>query len=133
MSRDRLSAIERAGMSLTQTWRDVQGWPYQVSDEGHVYSERRQIILSPYWNQTRTYRVVDLRKDGERRQAYVHRLILESFYPEQDTKETEAHHQNSDSTDNRISNLEWIEKDEHADVTEQETSEESLDVMDAPF
>lgn len=68
--------------------------------------------IPQFQGQGRTYFRVDLRDDGRRRQAYVHHLVLEAHEGER-PEGHHAHHRNSDQLDNRLANLEWVEKEDH--------------------
>lgn len=103
---------------IAQTWRPVEGWPYYVSDEGQVWSEHTDKVLRPYPNETGAYLVVDLRDDGARKQKYVHVLVLEAHRGERPTSKHEANHRDGDPKNNALSNLEWIEAEDHDDLSD---------------
>jgi len=128
-----MNALDRAALSVSQTWRQVEGWPYQISDGGHVWSEHTEKILSPYLNETQSYLVVDLRDDGDRKQRYVHRLILEAFRPDGNGKEMEANHIDGDPLNNQLGNLEWVEPEKHDEITNEQTGEFAPVEEGAPF
>ena len=106
---------------MTEEWREIPGYGgyYEVSDQGNVRSLGRLITRSD--GQQRRFRgkkmnpvqhecgypLVKLSRGmSDRRQAYVHRLVLETFVgpcPEG----MEACHNNGDPTDNRLRNLRW--------------------------
>jgi hypothetical protein len=100
-----MNAIERAGHTLGATWEKIDGWPYWISDTGKVWSQHTDKILAPYPNEGGEYLVVDLRKQGARKQKYIHRAVLEAFTEPEPGKE--AHHVDGDSYNNTLANLEW--------------------------
>lgn len=93
------------------TWRPVRGYEdlYLISEDGVVRSGRRQGSAGGVVRQTvqpSGYAKVCLYRDGKRRAAYVHRLVLES-YTGLAPEGTEACHRNGDRADNRLANLRW--------------------------
>lgn len=128
-----MNALDRAALSISQTWRSVDGWPYQISDGGDVWSEHTEKILTPYPNETQSYLVVDLRDDGDRKQKYVHRLVLEAFRPEGTGKGLEANHEDGDPFNNVLGNLEWVEPEQHDEITNEQTGEFAPVEEGAPF
>lgn len=89
-----------------ERWRRVEGWPYSVSDQGRVRNDRTGKVLSPATNHS-GYQRVSLCKSGERKNVFVHRLVLTAFYrPPRENEQT--NHINADKADNRLDNLEWV-------------------------
>lgn len=106
-----------------ETWRQVEGWPYEVSDQGRVrrsdpakgtYVGR---VLSPFYRQGERgynsgpngsrYLAVDLKEDGDCRRAAVHQLVAEAFLgPKPDGFEVD--HINGNREDNRVENLRYV-------------------------
>lgn len=98
-----------------EPWKDIEGFEglYQISMKGNVRSikGKNPKILKPYKNGT-GYLKVDLRKNNERYQKQVHRIVAETFIPNTEGK-TEVNHINGDKTDNRYFNLEWVNRSEN--------------------
>lgn len=109
-----------------ETWKDVVGYEglYQVSDLGRVRSldritkdknnveyRRKSKILQP-WDDTQGYKIVDLRKDGKRKAAKVHRLVAETFIQNPENKE-QVNHIDGIKSNNNVSNLEWNTRSEN--------------------
>jgi hypothetical protein len=110
-------------------WRPVPGFEgaYEVSKDGRVYSHHTGRTLTPYLNTPRgresdQYFRVDLRKNGDRRQAYVHHVVLEAWFSERPDG-AHAHHRNGDHHDNRLANLEWIGAEEHLNGHAEDTDD----------
>lgn len=93
-----------------EKWKDIFGYDgmYQVSDLGRVRSKH-----SGEWKVLRNvktkcgYTHVNLSKDGERKDFYVHRLVAQSFITNDDESKTVINHIDEVKTNNRVSNLEW--------------------------
>lgn len=106
--------------SSSEQWLPVVGWEgyYEVSDHGRVRSVDRKSVFrdgrtmflkgrvlrtvaTPYGHLS-----VGLKRNGTRKTAKVHRLVLEAFVgpaPEG----MECCHNNGDAADNRLGNLRW--------------------------
>jgi hypothetical protein len=97
---------------MTEEWRDIPGYEglYQVSDQGRIWSIRRQRALSP--NVNNHYLRVQLSKDGSWKRFRVHKLVLLSFVgPRPDGYQVD--HINRDRLDNRLSNLRYLHHSEN--------------------
>ena len=102
---------------MNEIWKDVVGYEgkYQVSNYGRVKSLNyrgtgQERILKQTFN-TCDYLAVVLRKDGERRQLMVHRLVAETFIANPDNK-PRVSHINTVRVDNRAENLCWASQKE---------------------
>lgn len=95
-------------------WKDIEGYEglYRVSNVGQVKSLKSNKILKPNSNNTGGYLQVVLSKNGEAKRFYIHRLVAEAFLPNEDEL-PEVDHINSDKTDNRVANLQWISRVEN--------------------
>jgi hypothetical protein len=77
---------------------------YIVYSDGTVYSVRRKKFLKPGINST-GYKLVVLNGKSYN----LHRIVAQAFIPNPDNL-PQINHINSDKTDNRIDNLEWVTK-----------------------
>jgi hypothetical protein len=94
-------------------WKPVKDYEglYEVSSDGQVRSLDRidrlgrfregRVIRQGYAGAG--YSHINLRHDGQRKGAYVHRLVAEAFLD----GDGEVNHINGDKADNRVENLEW--------------------------
>ncbi len=105
-----------------ERWQDIPGYDgvYQASDLGRVRSVRwpRQAgkILKPSRPKNpNNYPAVCLYKDGKKRLAGIHVLVLEAFVGRRPLPTHHARHLNGDCHDNRIENLAWGTAQENAD------------------
>ena len=94
-------------------WRDVVGYEgkYQVNTKGEVRSlnynrMNKTCLLKPYLG-NRGYLSVVLSKGNKTKTKMVHKLVAESFIPNEDGKPF-IDHINNIKTDNRVENLRWV-------------------------
>lgn len=86
---------------------------YAVDTEGNVWSfkNNKSKKLSPGWKKKGcTYKSVLLTDIYGRKKSFlVHRLVAISFIPTKNTS-LEVNHKNKDNGDNRLENLEWVNR-----------------------
>jgi hypothetical protein len=94
-----------------ETWKNIPGWygKYQVSDLGNVRNTKGE-FLSQRLN--RGWKLVSLRKNGNRFERRVHKLVAETFIRPFLEKEN-THHINGIRHDNRLINLEILPISDH--------------------
>lgn len=105
---------------MIEEWKDVEGFEghYQVSNLGRVKSlprlkRKTERILKASPNTT-GYLIVGLRKPGDKvKSMLVHRLVMIAFDPQPSYENITVNHKNFDTTDNKISNLEWCTQEEN--------------------
>ncbi len=89
---------------------------YYITPDGQVWStHRRKVprVLSQFnVNKKSGYKRVG-GKFGNKNNYLVHRLVAETFIPNPHSF-TEVNHINGDKTDNSVSNLEWISREDNA-------------------
>lgn len=83
-------------------WKPIFNGDYMVSDEGEVWSNKTNRMLSQSLD-TKGYPCVKV--NGKR--VAVHILVAKAFIPNLYDKDT-VNHKNEDKTDNRVENLEWM-------------------------
>lgn len=87
-----------------ERWLPVPGWPaYEVSDLGNVRKGDRPITA---FDQGSNHFQVWLRRGGERKQLYVHRLVLTAFVG-QCPPGMQCRHLDGNGANNRLDNLRW--------------------------
>ena len=87
--------------------KKIEGFDYEITTDGEVISKFGKTLKPQVAGAG--YLAVDMygkKGSGEKRRAYVHRLVAESFVSNPDNKPT-VNHINGDKTDNRVENLEW--------------------------
>lgn len=96
------------------------GYHYFATEDGHIYSEHLKRNISEYFDKDGYKKVRLSNGDGSRKVFSVHRLILETFYPVENSSELQVNHIDGDKTNNKLENLEWVTPKEnvrHAFVT----------------
>lgn len=88
-------------------WQQIIDFPeYEVSDEGKVRRCKNQRELKPS-TAGAGYQRVNLRREGQTVQKYIHRLVAEA-YLEKPEGAYEVNHKDGDKTNNAVDNLEWV-------------------------
>lgn len=89
-------------------WTPVVGYEdlYLVSTNGKVYSIRSHKILAPRKHNAGYLRVT-LSRNGERKDAYIHRLMCEAFFGTPNDGRNFVNHLDENPAHNQITNLEW--------------------------
>lgn len=105
---------------MTEVWVSIEGFSYyEVSSLGRVRSLDKIVRRSHgSWGvfrgrilkvgRTNTYHHVSLMRDGCKVIKTVHRLVAEHFCPGK-ALGLEVNHRNLNKSDNRASNLEWVQ------------------------
>lgn len=93
---------------------------YGVDTEGNVWSfkNNKSKKLSPGWKKKGCgYKSVILTDINKQKKSFlIHRLVAISFIPTKDIS-LEVNHKNKDSSDNRLENLEWVNRNENTKET----------------
>ena len=96
-----------------ETWKPVtctDNVMYEVSSEGNVRNLKTGRILKPFYN-TNGYAMVDLTRANndktKKTLKLVHRLVAQSFIPNNDQSKTVINHKDENPRNNSVANLEW--------------------------
>jgi len=89
-----------------ETWKDIEGLEnYKISNNGKVYSKKRNKILKPNINRGGYYKV-DLFKLSKCHRKRIHRLVAEAFIPNPNNL-PQINHKDGNRLNNNVNNLEW--------------------------
>jgi hypothetical protein len=91
--------------------RGIPGTAYRIQSTGNVWSTESEQWLKPQDN--KGYLEVDLKYEGYRVKAKIHRIVAMAFLPHPDPTKDEVNHIDGDRTNNDISNLEWVNHSEN--------------------
>ena len=87
---------------------DIEGFEnYQITDDGRVWSKKKQMYLSTNRKDGQGYPQVMLYKNGVGVPVDIHRLVAKAFIPNPQNKPC-IDHINTDKTLNVVSNLRWV-------------------------
>lgn len=79
---------------------------YLIDEEGNIWSPYKKDFLSPSPTKKGYYRIVLQTTEGKKT-FQLHRLVLETFNPIDNSKEMEVNHIDGDKSNNKLENLEW--------------------------
>lgn len=114
---------------MAEQWKDVKGYEglYQVSDQGRVKSLGQRVAYKSRWETTayrdypakimhptdngNGYLIVSFRKNGHRKNHYIHRLVAEAFIGT--IGDLEINHIDYNTKNNAVTNLEIVSRKEN--------------------
>jgi len=102
-------------MMNKEIWKDIKGYEgfYKISNTGFI--KKNNVILKNYRAKGRKYYIRDLSKEGKVKRFFVHRLVLETFYPKDgyNRNKLDVNHIDGNTSNNNLSNLEWSTRSEN--------------------
>lgn len=112
---------------MQEIWKDIKDFEgmYQVSNLGRVRSvdrfdsmgRLRKGAIKAISDNGRGYKVVRMYKDNKQKICYIHRLVATAFIENPDNK-PEVHHVDSDRSNNKLENLQWVTTKENNNFPE---------------
>ena len=96
-----------------EIFKDIKGCPgYQISNQGRVWSSKRNRYLALTPNNTGYLQVKIIAANGKRKNELVHRLVALHFIDNPEGK-PEVDHIDRDKTNNNAENLRWATRSEN--------------------
>ena len=94
--------------------RDIQGYEglYAITEDGRVWNHRTNKFMATRLHYDTGYVIVNLAKDGKKKTLSVHRLVAQAYLPNPDNLPV-VHHKNSDRSDCRVENLQWVTQEKN--------------------
>ncbi len=86
---------------------------YYVREDGTIYSEKSNRVLSPQLDKDGYQKVQMMSTDNKRHRYSIHRLVMENFNPIENMDNMQVNHIDGDKTNNNLSNLEWCTCEEN--------------------
>ena len=92
---------------IEKIWKPIIGYEnlYKINNYGEVLSRRSNKILKPNDNGI-GYFIIQLCKNGKRKNYLIHRLVAEHFLDNPNNL-PEVNHKDEDKSNNFVNNLEW--------------------------
>ena len=92
---------------MKEEMKDIVGYEgkYAITRDGRIWSYKRKKYLKPF-NNGRGYYMINLYKNGKKKNFQVHRLVAQAFIPNHDNLPV-VNHKDECKTNNCVSNLEW--------------------------
>ena len=90
--------------------KDIKGYEglYAVTSCGKVWSYKSKIFLKPR-KHSRGYLQVYLSKNGDKKNSYIHRLVMETYCPIEGMNDLQINHLDENKENNCLNNLEWCD------------------------
>lgn len=96
---------------MNEIWKDIPNHPkYKISNTGKVmsYKTKTPILLTPQPCTNKNPRLrIKLSDNGISKRYYIHRLMMLTFYPREDSNNLEVNHIDGNPQNNNLENLEW--------------------------
>lgn len=84
---------------------------YEVSSLGRIRGQKGNILKG---TQTKDgYKKVGLYTNGKGKFKYIHRMVLETFLPNEKSDKLEVNHKDGNKENNSLENLEWVTSKEN--------------------
>lgn len=98
---------------MKEIWKDIEGYEglYQVSNFGRVRNGIGRLLKPKSNNQ---YNRISLYKNGRVKDTQIHRVVAETFIPNNDKKKNQVNHIDGNKKNNFVNNLEWVTRSENA-------------------
>lgn len=84
---------------------------YHVTKDGRVYNTKTKRWLKSCYDPSKREGYLRVNLGGTR--AYIHRILMECYYPTRNMYKLVVDHINGNRLDNRLCNLEWVTHSEN--------------------
>lgn len=102
---------------MKEIWKDIPNHPkYKISNTGKVmsYKTKTPTLLIPQSCTDKNPRLrVKLSDNGVSKRYYIHRLMMLTFYPKENSDNLEVNHIDGNPQNNNLENLEWVTSKEN--------------------
>ena len=95
-----------------EVWRDTRGLPSAVKT-----GKERVLKLRPTYTSANGYWIIQPYQNGKRKAIYLHRFLLTAFKGPAPEPNMQCHHIDHDTSNNSISNLMWVTRQENMDYS----------------
>lgn len=107
-----LPEVPQPPLGKAEEWRSVEGWPYEVSDQGRVRRVGKTVSLKRPYVDDSGYYAVGLYGAGNSRTKRIHVLMMCAFRgPRPEGRQ--INHIDGNKLNNWLSNLEWATASEN--------------------
>ena len=115
---------------MNEEWRPITGYEgiYSVSSSGRILSCRSNKILKLRIGSSGRYQTVHLSLNGKKEDLYVHRLVAKEFIPNPNNHPY-VDHIDGNTTNNKVSNLRWVNAFENSQCNVNTPTNPCLPVM----
>jgi len=93
-----------------EVWRDTRNTPSAIKN-----GKERVLKLRPTYTAKNGYWIIQPYQNGKRKAIYLHRFILTAFKGAAPKSNMECHHIDHNTSNNAISNLMWVTRQENVD------------------
>ncbi len=117
MKRKRKKSQKEVVVYEDEIWKDIPGTDgiYQVSNYGRLKSFRRDAINGKIMNlaSVKGFQTANIKINGKYKSCLVHKIVAENFLTKPSEKHTYVTHIDGNVSNNHVSNLKWITKEEN--------------------
>lgn len=101
--------------TIEEKWKKIYNTKYEISNYGRIKSVqyKTEKILKPNKKKNGYLEIGLMIEPNVRKWFLIHRLVMEIFYPINNSNMFEVNHKDENKENNRIDNLEWVTSKEN--------------------